>query len=459
MFSKKNLILMFTLLAVLFTSVCIPGVSAGTSAEVSPVMSVDYISLSFRDSVYIKYAVYTDGADAKLLIWNGEQSEYTEGTHTAEVVSETTQKIGNKTYAIFDYTGVTAKQMADVFYARAYVQEGDKEYYSPVCKYSVLNYAYSILGKTGTASADENLKTLMSSMLAYGASAQTYLNYKTDRLATMDFYQVKVVGGTLTDTTDRGFYRPDDQVTMIAPAVDASGVPFAGWKNSNGEIVSTDLTYTAKAGLKNEVYTATYGVVVKTYSVTFVDYDGKVLKTETVESGKAATAPADPSRAGYIFIGWDTKFDNVTSDLVVTATYKADSKPTIYVKDVTVAPGQTSVNVELCVRNNPGVAGATVKVSYDGNLTLKSASNGEAFSALQYSAPGKFVSPCNFTWDSETGETQTDGTILNLTFDIPSNAASGDVFEISCSYRSGDIFNDDWDDVDFNLVNGKITVK
>lgn len=459
MFSKKNLILMFTLLAVLFTSVCIPGVSADTSAEVSPVMSVDYISLSFRDSVYIKYAVYTDGADAKLLIWNGEQSEYTAGTHTAEVVSETTQKIGNKTYAIFDYTGVTAKQMADVFYARAYVQEGDKEYYSPVCKYSVLNYAYSILGKTGTASADENLKTLMSSMLAYGASAQTYLNYKTDRLATMDFYQVKVVGGALTDTTDRGFYRPGDQVTMIAPAVDASGVPFAGWNNSSGITVSAEPTFKATVGTKNETYTATYGIVVKTYSVTFVDYDGKVLKTETVESGKAATAPADPSRAGYIFTGWDTEFDNVTSDLVVTATYKADSTPTIYVKDVTVTPGQTDVNVELCVRNNPGVAGATVKVSYDENLTLKSASNGEAFSALQYSAPGKFVSPCNFTWDSETGETQTDGTILNLTFDIPSNAVSGDVFEISCSYRSGDIFNDDWDDVDFNLVNGKITVK
>ena len=267
MFNKKSLILTFTLLAVLFTSVCIPGVSAGTSAEVSPVMSVDYISLSFRDSIYIKYAVYTDGADAKLLIWNGEQNEYTAGTHTAEVVSETTQKIGNKTYAIFDYTGVTAKQMADVFYARAYVQEDGKEYYSPVCKYSVLNYAYSTLGKTGTASTDENLKTLMANMLAYGASAQTYLNYKTDRLATMDFYQVKVVGGKLTDGSDRGFYLPGDQVTMIAPAVDASGVPFAGWKNSSGITVSTEPTFKATVGTKNETYTATYGVVVKTYSV------------------------------------------------------------------------------------------------------------------------------------------------------------------------------------------------
>lgn len=459
MFNKKNIILIVTLLAVLFTSVSICGVAADTAAEVSPVMSVDYISLSFKDSIYIKYAAYTDGEDATLLIWNGEQEEYTVGTHIAEVTSETTQTIGGKVYSIFDYTGVTAKQMADVFYARAYVQIDGNDYYSPVCKYSVLNYAYSILGKTGTASTNEDLKTLMANMLAYGASAQTYLGYKTDRLATTDFYQIKVVGGTLTDGCDRGFYLPDDQVTMTAPATDAAGTPFAGWQNSSGITVSTEPTFKATVGMKNETYTATYGAVVKTYSVTFVDYDGKVLKTETVESGKAATAPADPSRAGYIFTGWDTKFDNVTSDLVVTATYKADSKPTIYVKDVTVAPGQTSVNVEICVRNNPGVAGATVKVSYDGNLTLKSASNGEAFSALQYSAPGKFVSPCNFTWDSETGETQTDGTILNLTFDIPSNAASGDVFEISCSYRSGDIFNDDWDDVDFNLVNGKITVK
>ena len=68
---------------------------------------------------------------------------------------------------------------------------------------------------------------------------------------------------------------------------------------------------------------------VTTYTVTFKDHDGTVLKTETVEDGKAATAPTNPTREGYTFEGWDKTFDNVTADMEVTATYKAvETKPT-----------------------------------------------------------------------------------------------------------------------------------
>ena len=58
-----------------------------------------------------------------------------------------------------------------------------------------------------------------------------------------------------------------------------------------------------------------------TYTVIFKDHDGRVLKTETVEHGKSAIAPADSTRVGYTFSGWDKDFDNVTSDLTVIAQY------------------------------------------------------------------------------------------------------------------------------------------
>ena len=71
----------------------------------------------------------------------------------------------------------------------------------------------------------------------------------------------------------------------------------------------------------NLVYTVDYETNV-TYTVTFKDWDGNVLKTETVKEGSSATAPSDPIREGYKFIGWDKTFSNVTSNLTVTAQYE-----------------------------------------------------------------------------------------------------------------------------------------
>lgn len=61
---------------------------------------------------------------------------------------------------------------------------------------------------------------------------------------------------------------------------------------------------------------------ITTYTVTFVDWDDIVLRTETVAHGGSATAPANPSRAGYTFTGWSPDFSYVTSALTVTAQYR-----------------------------------------------------------------------------------------------------------------------------------------
>ena len=56
--------------------------------------------------------------------------------------------------------------------------------------------------------------------------------------------------------------------------------------------------------------------------VTFIDWDGTVLSSIKVTPGEAATAPADPTREGYTFIGWDKDFSAVTDNLTVTAQYQ-----------------------------------------------------------------------------------------------------------------------------------------
>ena len=63
------------------------------------------------------------------------------------------------------------------------------------------------------------------------------------------------------------------------------------------------------------------------FTVTFVDWDETVIDVQIVEKGSAASAPADPVRTGYNFIGWDKEFSAVMSDLVVYAMYEPAAIP------------------------------------------------------------------------------------------------------------------------------------
>ncbi len=96
------------------------------------------------------------------------------------------------------------------------------------------------------------------------------------------------------------------------------GYTFTGWDKDFSNILS-DLIVTAQ--YKQNAPEITY------YTVTFKDWDGTVLKTEQVEEGQSATAPANPTREGYTFIGWDKDYSNVQSDLVVTAKYQKNETP------------------------------------------------------------------------------------------------------------------------------------
>lgn len=75
----------------------------------------------------------------------------------------------------------------------------------------------------------------------------------------------------------------------------------------------------------------------QTFSVTFVDWDNTTLSTQTIEKGKSAVAPTDPTRSGYTFSGWNGDFSNVTKDVTIVATYTENQSIVIPDADVTVA--------------------------------------------------------------------------------------------------------------------------
>lgn len=70
------------------------------------------------------------------------------------------------------------------------------------------------------------------------------------------------------------------------------------------------------------------------YTITFKDYDGRVIETISISKGDYINYPKDPIRDGYMFIGWDNNLENINSDLVVNALYeKEELKYTITFKD------------------------------------------------------------------------------------------------------------------------------
>lgn len=80
---------------------------------------------------------------------------------------------------------------------------------------------------------------------------------------------------------------------------------------------------------ENTVLTVNYKPV--TYTVTFKDSDGTVVKECTVDCFMNAVPPVMESDGENVFVGWDSdKYLSVTEDLVVTAKYiPADEMPTL----------------------------------------------------------------------------------------------------------------------------------
>ena len=248
--------------------------------------------------------------------------------------------------------------------------------------------------------------------------------------------------------------RGGNAVPPDAPLKD--GYTFLKWAPEY-EKVQHNLTISAIYEKKSEPDTAVY-------SVTFLDYDGTVLKKEEVEAGKPASAPADPVRKGYVFNGWDGDFQSVSGTMVVMAQYEQSipeaGEITVKAADVTAKAGK-KVFVPVSISGNPGVAGATIQIYYDEGLTLKNGKSGDAFSVLTMTKPGVMKNGCNFIWDSLEikPEDVKDGEILILEFQVSSEAKPGEVFEVRTDYVYGDIFNNDMMDLTLDMAAGSVTIQ
>ncbi|MBQ7645943.1 MAG: hypothetical protein IJS94_01615, partial [Clostridia bacterium] len=223
-------------------------------------LSLDGCNLSFQDSVYIKYAVSAvniEKDDVLLLIFTEGNGNYDYSDAIDVISNSTTETISGKEFIVFTYKNLSAKQMTDTIYARPYANVGGVEIYGNTVKYSILQYAYNKLGKTGTAGS-ESLQALLTEMLSYGAAAQNYFLYKTDRLATADYYQVTLNGGTLDDGFEKGLFQAGEQINITAPEHNADA-EFFRWKDDSNNTVSTNPSFVYTVSSMNVTLTPVYG--------------------------------------------------------------------------------------------------------------------------------------------------------------------------------------------------------
>ncbi len=126
----------------------------------------------------------------------------------------------------------------------------------------------------------------------------------------------------------------------------------------------------------------------------------------------------------------------------------AAETPTISFNSVEAEAGGEPVSLQLSINNNPGIAGLAVSLKYDTTaLTLTETKKGTLFSG--------FTAAKNFAWD-ESEDVTADGVLATFTFAASEAATPGD-YDIEVIVRS--CTNENLNDVDCNVQNGKITVK
>ena len=115
-----------------------------------------------------------------------------------------------------------------------------------------------------------------------------------------------------------------DYGTAITAPADPTreGYTFMGWdKAIPATMPAGDMTLTAQWRINR-------------YTVTFDTDGGSAVAPITQDYGTAITAPADPTREGYTFIGWDKAIPATmpAGDMTITAKWKDSEKPTGEIK-------------------------------------------------------------------------------------------------------------------------------
>ena len=133
-------------------------------------------------------------------------------------------------------------------------------------------------------------------------------------------------GGTIADGKDVTGYTYGVGATLPTD-VTRTGYTFKGWYDNEG-LTGDPVTAIGNTKTGNKEYWAKWEI--NQYTITFKPENGKADITITQDYGTQIASPADPTREGYTFTGWDTEIPTTmpAENITLKARWKDIEKPT-----------------------------------------------------------------------------------------------------------------------------------
>ncbi|MBE6562564.1 MAG: hypothetical protein E7660_02385 [Ruminococcaceae bacterium] len=181
----------------------------------------------------------------------------------------------------------------------------------------------------------------------------------------------------------------------------------------------------------------------------------------------------------------------LTSMIFTTTVFAADASPSdimiFRVSDATVFEGAEKADFTLSIENNPGIYAIVAFIAYDDDMSLAAFDFGTVFTESEFALgnplddPGQRDKPASNSsvvssafkeWDastkgmlattvyaenSSTTENNTNNGIV-VSFSLNTSALSEGVYDIAFYMKKSNLCNIDFEDVPFEIIQGKLTV-
>ncbi len=198
---------------------------------------------------------------------------------------------------------------------------------------------------------------------------------------------------------------------------------------------------------------------VKLYTVSYDANGGNnAPSAQTKKSGEdLALSEQKPEREGYKFLGWAESKNATTAEYQPLDNYSKDEDATLYAvwqKEISVESQivveskevgtDKEFEVQVSIKNNPGVGFMVLVPQIPEGLTLKEVKAGNLF---------KVETDKNYIFEADSDVT-TDGVIATLVFEAVSTEG-----EYEIGFKFGEASNYAEESVEFKTVNGKVTVR